>query len=541
MLRQVFILKEDDVIYQRQFANALTLREIQDMRFRIQSDARRKMGGSVGYFDYINYRISYDIEPELKLIFIYVTGLSDDFFRNIRTEIDNFKQEFLRLFKDHVGSGKLEKKELTPLDPILDEIHKNLRPKIAVVGWSGVGKTTIKTLIRRDEIPMQHIPTISCEIATIQIGKLQFQLFDFAGQDEFSFLWKGFIKGSDAVLIVTDSTPKNVEKSKHFKKLQETEVPSAYTAVVANKQDLKGAMSPSEVESVIGLKAYPMVANNPDNRANMVNIIAQILDMGTDENPLLDGAVEERKARKHVKPVIEKPSFKSVGSLMSSLGGKKDALNPQSEKTSGLESASPMEPCENPAMAEQKAKQLAKELMFQQELTEKDVSRLKLKDMNRKIMLLPVDISSAIMEELNKVDVEDRLKKHYDMIQSTIETIAQGTSFTFENFKKCFIDYCVKDSFSAPKMALKQFLESQFMLLETHVNKKEMEKIKAAKKVEDMNIIILAINCALLTKLNPEEYPDFKTIKERFGASITKTESLVDLEDYYERVLNKIA
>lgn len=87
-----------------------------------------------------------------------------------------------------------------------------------------------------DEIPLQHVPTITGEIATIKIGKLFFRLFDFAGQEQFKFLWKGFIKESDAVLVVTDSTIKNVEKSKFFLELINKEVPHARAALlVINK------------------------------------------------------------------------------------------------------------------------------------------------------------------------------------------------------------------------------------------------------------------------------------------------------------------
>ena len=166
-------------------------------------------------------------------------------------------------------------------------MHRNLKPKIAVVGFAGVGKTTIKKLIKMDEIPLQHIPTITGEIATIKIGKLFFRLFDFAGQEQFKFLWKGFIKESDAVLIVTDSTIKNVEKSKFFLDLKVKEVPHARAAIIGNKQDLSNAMSVEEIETLTGLKTYPMVANRKENRNKMIRIIAEILAMSTEDNPLL--------------------------------------------------------------------------------------------------------------------------------------------------------------------------------------------------------------------------------------------------------------
>ncbi len=86
-----------------------------------------------------------------------------------------------------------------------------------------------------EEIPMEHIPTITGDIATIKIGKLQFHLWDFAGQEQFSFLWQNFIKGSDAVLLITDSTLENCEKSKYFVELIKKELlmPTRHVSVTS--------------------------------------------------------------------------------------------------------------------------------------------------------------------------------------------------------------------------------------------------------------------------------------------------------------------
>ncbi|MHA1932352.1 MAG: ADP-ribosylation factor-like protein, partial [Promethearchaeota archaeon] len=138
-----------------------------------------------------------------------------------------------------------------------------------------------------DEIPLQHVPTISGDIATIKIGKLFFRLFDFAGQEQFKFLWKNFIKESDAVLIITDSTIRNVEKSRYFLDLKNKEVFHARAAVIANKQDLPNSLSINEVEAIIGLPTYPMIANRKENRNKMIRIIADVLDMSTEVSPLL--------------------------------------------------------------------------------------------------------------------------------------------------------------------------------------------------------------------------------------------------------------
>jgi len=287
MLRQVFVLQGNDIIYRRVYGNALNSSEIEDISFKIIREAKRSLGETMGYFDFIKFRVSYDVELENNLIFLFITGLMDDFYRAIKTQLMNFKNLFLNRFSIKLKDNQFQDLDFKGINVALDEMHRNLKPKIAVVGFSGVGKTTIKKLIKMDEIPLQHVPTIMGEIATIKIGKLFFHLFDFAGQEQFKFLWKGFIKESDAVLIVMDSTLKNVEKSKFFLDLKVEEVPHARVAIIGNKQDLLNALSVQEIETLTGLKTYPMVANRKENRNKMIRIIADILDMSTEDSPLL--------------------------------------------------------------------------------------------------------------------------------------------------------------------------------------------------------------------------------------------------------------
>jgi len=134
-------------------------------------------------------------------------------FENLKDQMSLLKTEFLNLFSD-VLKGEFDASMFDLFEPTLDKIHRNLKPKISLVGFSGVGKTTITRLIKAEEIPTEHIPTITGDISTIKIGKLQFNLWDFAGQEEFSFLWNKFIHGSDAVLLISDSSIENVEKSR---------------------------------------------------------------------------------------------------------------------------------------------------------------------------------------------------------------------------------------------------------------------------------------------------------------------------------------
>jgi len=279
----------------------------------LMKDAFVKSTDRVNYHDYYKYRISYITETRLEVIFLFVTGLTDNF-DNIKKELTKCKKEFLNLFEDII-KHKYDDKTFEVFDPTIDAIHKNLRPKISLVGFSGVGKTTITRLIKAEEIPMQHIPTITGDIATIKIGKLHFHLWDFAGQEQFSYLWNNFIKGSDAVLLISDSSLENVEKSKFFLELIKEQAPHAHTAVIGNKQDLQTAMKPDQIEKILGLKAYSMIAKDPVNRDKMITIIADILEMSAEVSPLLKPLLKRDTHIEEATKALENAEFEKAANI----------------------------------------------------------------------------------------------------------------------------------------------------------------------------------------------------------------------------------
>ncbi|MFW9970555.1 MAG: ADP-ribosylation factor-like protein [Candidatus Odinarchaeota archaeon] len=285
MLRQVYIILNDNIIYKRNYAKALDDSLFPNVYLNIKKAAFSKFGEETASYEFFKYKLSYIIDKDQNLVFLFVTGLGVDF-RDVKPQLYSFKKEFLDIYGNNLKENQIT---IMPdvFDPIVDTIHRNLKAKISIVGFSGVGKTTTTKLIKSEEIPMQHIPTITGEVATIKIGKLHFYLWDFAGQDQFDFLWEKFIRGSDAVLLMTDSTLENLEKSRYFLELVNKVVPYAQLAVIANKQDLSSAMKIDDIERLLGQKTYSFIAIDPNNRPKMIRIIADLLDMDPQVSPLL--------------------------------------------------------------------------------------------------------------------------------------------------------------------------------------------------------------------------------------------------------------
>jgi small GTP-binding protein len=309
----VFVYRGSELLYYRHFGKALKQEALELLVEDIIDEAMIRSESKIDFHDYYKFRVSFITEKDHNLIFLFVTSLTDKF-ENINKELEKCKTEFLNLFED-ILQHRFDAKTFEVFDPTVDSIHRNLRPKISLIGFSGVGKTTITRLIKADEIPMQHIPTITGDIATIKIGKLHFHLWDFAGQEQFSYLWNNFIKGSDAVLLITDSTLENVEKSKYFLELIKEQAPNAQSAVIGNKQDLKEAMNPVQIEKVLSLKTYSMIALDPINRDKMIQIIADVLEMSAEVSPLLKPLLERDKFTEEAVKALKNADFNKAAFL----------------------------------------------------------------------------------------------------------------------------------------------------------------------------------------------------------------------------------
>jgi small GTP-binding protein len=145
--------------------------------------------------------------------------------------------------------------------------------KISLVGEGGVGKTTLVRLLEKQCMDATRKPTIGVDVSVAKLGEDKLAVWDLAGQRRFQLMWDDFLKGSQVTLVVTDSSPKNVMLTKDIIERHLNNSASKIIAI-ANKQDMKGSMSPEEIQAALGVPTYGMVATDRQNEEILREIIS---------------------------------------------------------------------------------------------------------------------------------------------------------------------------------------------------------------------------------------------------------------------------
>jgi len=129
--------------------------------------------------------------------------------------------------------------------------------RILILGLDGAGKTTILYRLQVGDV-VTTIPTIGFNVEQVTYKNLKFQVWDLGGQTSIRPYWRCYYSNTDAIIYVVDSADRDrmgVSKQELVAMLEEEELAGAVLVVMANKQDMQGAMSVAEVHSALGLDA----------------------------------------------------------------------------------------------------------------------------------------------------------------------------------------------------------------------------------------------------------------------------------------------
>jgi small GTP-binding protein len=130
--------------------------------------------------------------------------------------------------------------------------------RILMVGLDAAGKTTILYQLKMGEI-VKTIPTIGFNVETIEYKGLSFTVWDVGGQDKIRVLWRHYYQNTDGLIFVIDSNDKEriEDAAEELKKmLGEDELRDVVCLVMANKQDLPGAIPPVEIKKILSLEQF---------------------------------------------------------------------------------------------------------------------------------------------------------------------------------------------------------------------------------------------------------------------------------------------
>ncbi|XP_064600888.1 LOW QUALITY PROTEIN: ADP-ribosylation factor 1-like [Liolophura sinensis] len=136
------------------------------------------------------------------------------------------------------------------------EIHLS-SARLLMVGLDSAGKTTILYKIKLDQDDVQTLPTVGFNVETVTVCKnVTFTVWDVGGQEKLRRLWNMYFKGSHGILFVVDSSDKErlpVARVELMRMCKAEELKGIPLIVMANKQDVEGALSTSEIADWLNL------------------------------------------------------------------------------------------------------------------------------------------------------------------------------------------------------------------------------------------------------------------------------------------------
>lgn len=283
MLKNITIKDKEKTYFNKDFAASF---KDSDALTRVLQDIEKEMD-TRGFFeeetiiDMLTIKTICYMVKDMNSLFIALTF--DD---SIKPDSVSGKlQSFISDIKSAINSGgNIESKCLD----MADELNL-LRPvKISVVGFGPVGKTSICKVLKGDEPPKTHVPTNVITKMDAKLYNLPITVWDFPVNSN-DRLFKNLLLGSDGVILVSDSTAADVGDINKIIQLTDDVIPHAELLIVANKQDVDGAIPANDLASKLKHKVMPFSALDKNQASSLRQQVAYLLEL---KNAELDDSIE---------------------------------------------------------------------------------------------------------------------------------------------------------------------------------------------------------------------------------------------------------
>ncbi|NXS24470.1 ARL14 protein, partial [Mystacornis crossleyi] len=133
------------------------------------------------------------------------------------------------------------------------------RASILMLGLDYAGKSTLLYKFRYKDAFLT-LPTVGFNVDMIEARKdLTLTFWDVGGQKKMRELWSSFLEDTDGLLYVVDSSDKRrlEESRREFELILKNEsIKNMPVVVLANKQDLPGALNAEEITRRFKMKKY---------------------------------------------------------------------------------------------------------------------------------------------------------------------------------------------------------------------------------------------------------------------------------------------
>ncbi|KAF8750225.1 hypothetical protein HU200_012480 [Digitaria exilis] len=141
------------------------------------------------------------------------------------------------------------------LRKLFDAFFGTSEMRVVMLGLDAAGKTTILYKLHIGEV-LSTVPTIGFNVEKVQYKNVMFTVWDVGGQEKLRPLWRHYFNNTDGLIYVVDSLDRErigKAKSEFQAIINDPLMLNSVILVFANKQDMKGAMTPMEVCEGLGL------------------------------------------------------------------------------------------------------------------------------------------------------------------------------------------------------------------------------------------------------------------------------------------------